>query len=223
MQKSKQPNKTDLIDRNNGKAKNSFGIDLDLEQFIVDEINANKGKAKFRICKNRPLLIPMTDAEIQLAIEIHQEDFDTLKAKGKLVNKLYQIQALRQINNPHRIIQAGEYGGYLNSVANLNWQDESWIDSNVILRDAAYICENSYLSGDIIVIGCANIGNQCIQNLEHRIIINHNGVYFPENRAFNPYQPPVSNDVIQDAFNQHWIRNQIATHVVPMTMIERGI
>lgn len=216
----KEPNKTNLINQNNNKEKNEFGIDLDLEQLIINEIKSNKGKSKFRICKERPAFIPMTEREIQLMVDTSDESRESLKAKGKLVHRLYQIQAIRDINNPFKFIKRGEYGGFINSAANLNWSDESWIEPDVMLLQSAYISNNALLSSNIIISGCLSISSELhLNNPLERIVMDHKGIYFANSNVYTPHKQIFNNEEIQNAYNQHWIRNEVARQIIPFNII----
>ena len=77
--------------------------------------------------------------------------------------KVYRIRALKDIQNRHQDIKAGDLGGFIESERNLLQHDNCWIFDDAIVfgnakvRDSANICEHAQISDNAIIMGYATI------------------------------------------------------------------
>lgn len=73
--------------------------------------------------------------------------------------KLYQIRALREIQNERMIvsIKKGELGGYVESEKNLSQEGNSWISQSARVYDNALVKDGSLVGNKVIVRGNAAI------------------------------------------------------------------
>jgi hypothetical protein len=75
--------------------------------------------------------------------------------------KLYRIRALRDFG----IVKAGDFGGYIESEANLSHDGDAWISGNARVYDDALVCDNAFvfggasISGRVIICGSSVIEN----------------------------------------------------------------
>lgn len=222
----KEPTKTNLLNQNNNEPKNEHGVDISLEQHIIEQIKLHQGKSKYRICKERPMLIPFTENEIQVMVEDTGLSSEELKKQGKLVHYLYQIQAIKEFQTAKKVVQIGEYGGFVSSTASLNFLDGSWIEPSVIILNGGFVTGDSYIAGNVIVHGVLTLDNNThidTTNMNEGLILDHHGVYLTEKKVFNAFDETYSNESIQEALNHHWIRNQIASRVIPQTLGVRHV
>lgn len=87
--------------------------------------------------------------------ELVKENYITLK-DGR---KLYQIRALREIQNERMIvsIKKGELGGYVESEKNLSQEGNSWISQSARVYENALVKDGSLVGNKVIVRGNAAI------------------------------------------------------------------
>lgn len=87
--------------------------------------------------------------------ELVKEKYITLK-DGR---KLYQIRALREIQNERMIvsIKKGELGGYVESEKNLSQEGNSWISQSARVYENALVKDGSLVGNKVIVRGNAAI------------------------------------------------------------------
>lgn len=77
--------------------------------------------------------------------------------------KVYRIRALKDIENRHQNIKAGDLGGYVQSERNLSQNNNCWIFDDAIVFDNANviqnanICDHAQISDNAIIIGYATI------------------------------------------------------------------
>ncbi|WP_412058015.1 hypothetical protein [Bartonella sp. DGB2] len=87
---------------------------------------------------------------------------DYIKEKYQLTNEtreidgrtLYRIQALRDF----RGIKAGDLGGFIETEANLDHEDDCWVGGNACAFGEARITHNAYVSGNARVFDNAFVG-----------------------------------------------------------------
>ena len=58
---------------------------------------------------------------------------------------VYRIKATRDILNPHKNINKGELGGFVESEFNLDKEDESWIDEESVVYGEARVSGSAYI------------------------------------------------------------------------------
>lgn len=77
--------------------------------------------------------------------------------------KVYRIRALKDIENRHQNIKAGDLGGYVQSERNLSQNNNCWIFDDAIVFDNANviqnanICDHAQISDNAIIMGYATI------------------------------------------------------------------
>ena len=68
---------------------------------------------------------------------------------------LYQVRALKSFND----VNAGDYGGYIESVENLSQYGNAWVYDNAWVSGDARVYDNAWVSDNALVSGGAQIYN----------------------------------------------------------------
>jgi len=106
---------------------------------------------------------PVTNAEWE---DVKKEHVHSYNKKYEITNKtieydshiLHQIKALEDMQISERItINAGSFGGWVESENNLSHEGRCWVDDNAKVYSNATVYGNAYVCGDAIVRGNAKI------------------------------------------------------------------
>lgn len=105
--------------------------------------------------------------------EILKSDHVQIPFSGREVVKVRRIVALRDINNPFcGLIKEGTVGGYVESDANLDQTDESWIAGTAVVAGNAKVTGNSLVQWDAKVLGDASRITEVRDSiLSHRALV----------------------------------------------------
>lgn len=125
---------------------------------------------------------PITNAEWE---DIKKEHIHSYNKKYEITNKtieydghiLHQIKALEDIQISERItINAGSFGGWVESEDNLSHEGRCWIDDNAKVFSNATVYGNAYVCGNAIVRNNAKIyDDACVSG--YALIIKNAEIY----------------------------------------------
>ena len=98
-----------------------------------------------------------TDKSIQKMIEEGKKYrlINICEKVGK--RKLYRIQALRDINNPHFNVKAGDVGGFIEKEENLSHEGNCWVSNYAQVYGNAKVYGNAFISSGAEVYGNAQV------------------------------------------------------------------
>ena len=139
----------------------------DENEVTVLTISPASDEASQRAWTVAMILAGVIDGNIQHEEEPQEQKYEltdrTQDVNGKT---LYQIRALVDIDDYG--IKAGDYGGWVESEANLSQGGSSWIEKNACVYDNAHVSQRGIVTGYAKVSGNAQVrGNARVENTSH--------------------------------------------------------
>jgi len=146
--------------------------------------NLNSLTTIFQRDKNAPLALPQpSNPKYRIT-----NDIRIIQSKGEEIT-LYRIQALRDfvwrspLNSEESVIlhvKKGDFGGFIQSEANLSIEGRAWISENAMAYGSAIVKDNALLTGNACVTDYAQIiGNALVKDtaiIKDEAIIRDNAI-----------------------------------------------